>query len=128
MVRNITYNIIRILTGLVFAVFGAMKFFPSLTANAPQPTGEALDFMNELTATGYFIPFLGLVEVVIGLMLLFNMWSALASILLMPISVNIFLFNVLLMPSGWFVGVFPLIFNIYLLYYHREKYSQILKK
>lgn len=120
------YTIIRILIGLIFVAFGAMKFFPVPPESIP--TGVPGEFLAGLAASGYFIPFLAICEVVIGLMLIFNLWAALASVMLVPISLNIFLFDVILQPSGWFVGVIPLAANIYFLYYHRDKYKQMLVK
>ena len=128
MSNKVIYTIARILTGLVFTVFGAMKFFPSLMANAPQPTGDALTFMTGIVAAGYFLPLLGLAEVVIGLMLLFNYMPALASVMLVPLSLQIFLYGIYFRQSGYFIGLLPLIFNLYLLYYHWDKYRPMFRK
>jgi putative oxidoreductase len=119
------YNSARIIAGLGFVLFGAMKFVPQFQIPLPGVAGE---FLAGMAASGYFIPFLGICEVIIGAMLLFNQWPALASVMMVPISLNILLFDVILMPEGWFVGVFPMIFNIYLLYYHWDSYKPMLKR
>ena len=64
--------IARVLLGLVLVVTGVNKlfwFFPM------PPMSQALTlFMNSLTATGYFLPFLGIVEAVGGTLLLLNLF------------------------------------------------------
>lgn len=124
--NKVVYTIIRILIGLIFIVFGGMKFFPMPTEN--MPTGVAAEVVAGLAASGYFIYFLGLCEVIIGLMLLINYLPALASVMLFPISLNIFLFDVILRPMGWYSGLIPIIANIYFIYYHFDKYKPLLEK
>lgn len=126
MAKKVVYTIIRILIGLIFIVFGAMKFFPMSAESIPG--GVAGEFLAGLAASGYFIPVLAICEIVIGIMLLFNLWPALAAVMLAPISLNIFLFDVILRPSGWFAGLIPIAANIYFLYYYREKYMPLLTK
>ena len=124
MKNKILYNTLRILTGLVFVVFGAMKF---LTQSTTFP-GKAGAFFAGMLASGYFIPLLAISEVVVGLMLLFNFLPSLAAVMLVPISLNIFFLDIILRPAGWIVGIFPLLFNAYLIYFNFEKYKPMLKK
>ncbi len=123
---KLTYNIVRIIIGLLFAVFGAMKFFPVPPESIP--TGVAGEVLAGLTASGYFMPLLAICELLIGLMLLFNKWPALATIMLVPISLNILLFDIVLRPTGWLFGLIPIIVNAYLVYYHFDKYKPLLEK
>lgn len=125
MKRNWTYTILRTLAALLFIFSGIMKFFPL----PQQSMGPALDsFFAGMLALGYFIPLVAICEIIPGLMFLFNFRSALASLILLPLTVNIFLINVIFMPQGWFVGVIVFLLNIYFLYVNREKYSAFLKK
>ena len=126
MKNKLAYTIIRIIVGLGFLLFGVMKFFPS-TAVLPQP---AMDFMTAMANTGYFIPFLALSEMAVGILLLFNLWVPLALIILSPIMLNIILFNVFLGPSlmGMVIVGVLLIFQIYLMYYCGNNYKSLFAK
>lgn len=125
MKKSLTYTILRVLTGLGFVAFGAAKFFPMQA----QSLGAAADaFFAGMAASGYFIPFLGIIELLLGLMLLFNFRAALASVMLFPVTLNIVLFNLFLTPTHSIPGIIVFLLNIYLLYSNREKYSVLLKK
>ncbi len=90
------YTIVRILLGLSFIFFGVTKFLP-----LPSPTlpSAGMAFLLALGATGYMIPFVGICETLIGLMLVFNQWVPFSMALLTPIMVNVLLFNIILAPS-----------------------------
>lgn len=90
------YLIARVLLGLSFVFFGVTKFMVLDTPVLPQP---AMDFLGSMAATGYFIPFVGLAELAVGLMLLFNLWIPLSMMILSPIMINVILFNIFLAPS-----------------------------
>lgn len=92
-----TYTIIRVLLGIAWIFFGIEKFFPP--SNPPIMPQPAMDFLASMVATGYFIPLLGLTELLVGLLLLFNKLVPLAMVILAPIMLNIILFNVFLAPS-----------------------------
>ncbi len=126
MKNKLIYTIVRVFAGLMFTLFGAMKFFPMPEGSLPE--GGAGTFSAALEATGYFMPFLAVCEVIIGIMLLFNLYPALATIMLVPISLNIFLFELAFMPAGWYVGMLPIILNAYLVYYFVDKYKSLLQK
>ena len=125
MKKNVMFMIVRIFVGLVFTMTGAMKLFPM---KQPEIPGVAGEFMKGLLASGYFLPLLGITELIVGLMLLFNLWSALAAVMLAPITLNIFLYHTILDPSALAIGVLCILFNIYLLYYHRDKFEPLLKR
>lgn len=116
-------TIIRIALGLALLVFGANKLFTFLPMEAP--TGSAGDFMSSLNATGYIFPVLGVLEMIIGIMLLLKKWIAFALILLAPISINILLFHLFLGISGLPVAVVILAFNIILIYKHWQQYKPL---
>lgn len=116
-------KIVRILLGIVLIVFGANKFLHFIPMEAP--TGSAGDFMNSLNATGYIFPFVGVLEVLIGVMLLLKKWVAFALILLAPISINILLFHLFLDIPGVAVALLVAIFNGILIYKHWKQYKSL---
>jgi uncharacterized membrane protein YphA (DoxX/SURF4 family) len=87
-------TILRIILALGLLVFGLNKFVGFI----PQPelSAEASDFMNSLLDTGYVLYFLGILEILIGLLLLLKRWVPFALLVLVPISVNILLFHIFL--------------------------------
>ena len=91
-------NVIRILFGLILIVFGANKFLGFMPM--PELSGQAGEFMGALAQTGYIFPVIGAVELGVGLLLVLNLFTPLALIVLVPISVNIVLFHLFLDIGG----------------------------
>jgi uncharacterized membrane protein YphA (DoxX/SURF4 family) len=87
----------RVLLGLIFVVFGLNGFLGFIPL--PPHEGAAAEFMGGLAAAGYFFPLLKGTEIVIGLALLANRFTALALVVLAPITVNIVAFHSLA-PEG----------------------------
>ncbi|HEY1766423.1 MAG TPA: DoxX family membrane protein [Terracidiphilus sp.] len=104
----------RLLLGLVFLVFGANKLFPFMPSG-PMPTGVAGQFITALVSTRYLM-FVGLCELVGGLLLLVNRYVPLALTILGPVIVNVLLTGFLMarqgIPAGlvvtvlWFIVFF----------------------
>ncbi len=107
-------KIVRILLGIVLVVFGANKFLRFIPMETP--TGSAGDFLNSLNATGYIFPIVGILEVIIGGLLLLKKWVPFALILLAPISINILLFHLFLDIPGIVVSFVVVVFNSILIY------------
>lgn len=90
-------TISRYLLGLIFLVFGLNGFLHFIPM--PPPTGMAAQFVGTLFVSHY-LSVVMLIQVVAGILLLINRFVAVALTLLGPVIVNIFLFHVLLDPSG----------------------------
>lgn len=88
----------RLLLGLIYFVFGLNGFFHFLPMPEQLPE-SASAFLGGLMAAGYFFPFLKATEVIAGAVLLTGRFTALASVVLAPITLNIFLFHALLTPG-----------------------------
>lgn len=89
--------IARILLGLIFTVFGLNGFLHFIPMQ--NPTGTAGQFMGALFLSHYLVVVF-LLELVPGVLLLFNRFVPLALTLLGPVIVNIFLFHALMAPAG----------------------------
>ena len=85
---------LRVLVGLAFVVFG-MTHFVKFMDVPPPPTEETKKFMEVLVPTGY-LTVVKVLEVVGGLLLLSWRFGPLGVVVLMPIAVNILLWDVLL--------------------------------
>ena len=116
--------VLRLLLGLIFAVFGANKLVTFLPS--PEFSTDAMNFFGALASSGYFLKLLGIVEVASGLMLLTNRFTALALTMLAPVTINIFLFHVFLAPSGLVLAIIVIGLNAYLAYVNRDKFSAVL--
>ena len=92
----------RILLGLLFVVFGSNGFLHFLPM--AMPAGTAGQFMGSLFDSHYLI-FLFSLELISGLLLLFDRFVPLALVILGPILVNILLYHGLMDPKGIVPGV-----------------------
>ena len=115
--------LVRIVLGITLVVFGSNMVHPFIPL--PPPSGSGADFMNSMHATGYIFPIVGVLEVLIGLMLLMKKWVAFALILLAPISINILLFHLFLDIPGVGVALLIVVFNAILIYKHWKQYTPL---
>ncbi len=85
---------LRVLVGLAFVVFG-MTHFVKFMDVPPPPTEDTKKFMEVLVPTGY-LTVVKVLEVAGGLLLLSWRFGPLGVVVLMPVAVNILLWDVLL--------------------------------
>jgi uncharacterized membrane protein YphA (DoxX/SURF4 family) len=79
--------------------------------------------------TNYFWQFLGITELLFGLLILSQVFRLIGSILALPIVINIFLFHLFLEPNeiGELIETFALlVINIWLIAYEYPKWKTIL--
>jgi len=115
----------RYLLGFILVVFGLNGFFNFIPM--PPPTGASGDFMMALLNTGYIFPIVKGVEVLVGIAFLTNRIPALATVIFMPISVNIFLFHAVLDPATGMAAYLVFLLSIILLIGYKDNYLQMLK-
>lgn len=116
-------KIVRILLGIILLVFGANKFFGFIPL--PELPEEANNFMTSLGATGYVLKIVGVLEIVIGALLLMKKWVAFALTLLAPISINILLFHLFLDVNGIGGALLVAILNGILIYKYWTHYKSL---
>lgn len=121
---NSTFTkILRYLLGLGLLIFGLNKFIHFMPM--PELPADASQFMSSLVATGYILPIVGALEVLIGLLLIFNKWVPFALLLLVPISINILLFHLFLDLSDIAGALLIAIINVVLIYKHWRIYRPL---
>ena len=126
--RSITRHIptaIRILFGLAFVVFGLdgfLQFIPRPTTPPPQAAGE---FAYALIKTGYMFPLIKGTEVLVGLLLVTNVFVPLALVLIAPVLVNIIAFHAFLMPDGLGIALIFVAVELYLAWRYRHSYRAL---
>jgi len=116
--------IVRVLMGLMFVFSAAVYFFKLMPV--PEMTGPIKTFNEGLAASGYFMPFLKGIETVAGIALIVGLFVPLATVVLLPITVNIFLVHLFLAPEGLPIAIFMFGGNLFLAYYYRKYYSSML--
>ncbi|HVS53846.1 MAG TPA: DoxX family protein [Opitutaceae bacterium] len=116
---------VRLLTGLLFFVFGLngfLNFIPQPTT--PLPPG-AVAFASALMATGYMMPLIAVTMLIVGALLLVNRFVPLALVLIAPFIVNSVAFHVFLEPSGRVMAGIVLALELYLAWSYRAAYRPL---
>src|SRR5581483_10625994 len=99
--------IARVMLALIYLTFGLDYFlhFISHIVNLPSAGEKADAFFGALGATGYFFPFLKSVEIICGLFVLIDRFTAFFLVALLPITVNICVFHACMTPVYLPLGV-----------------------
>ena len=115
--------VLRIVLGALLVIFGMNKFIEFI---------PALEFVNPdagvffgALANSYVLKTVGLIEVLVGFLLLINMSVPFALVVLAPISVNIILFHSTLDPKNIGPAVFVFLVNTFLIYTHWDRYKTL---
>lgn len=116
----------RVVFGLLWIIFGANFFLHFIPQ--PPPPEAGLNFMMGLMANPVFFPFMKTIEIVAGVMLLFNIAAPLALLLVAPITVNIVLFHAVLAPQGMPVALLMLVLNVFLGFAYFNSFKPLFKK
>lgn len=102
---------IRLALGGLFIYAGAQKFAPvekpsakaiteqsktSKTKALPENIQKIKAYIGGLKQTGFFWPMLGIAELICGLLLISQIFALLGAVMLVPLTLNIFLFEVFL--------------------------------
>lgn len=117
--------IVRTLMGLLFLFASTTYFFHLITP--PEPTGAMKIFNDGIRASVYLMPLVKIVELICGMAFLTGRFVPLASVLIMPNIVNIFMVHLFLGPEGLPLAVFLIAANLFLAYTNREVYKPLFK-
>ncbi|MFC7356214.1 DoxX family membrane protein [Jejudonia soesokkakensis] len=121
---NSTFTkLLRMILALLLLVFGANKIYPFLPIFSMPPA--AANFMESLQSTGYVLYVVAVLEICIGLLLLFRKWVPFALLVLAPISINILLFHLFLDVSSIWVAIVIVALNAILIYKYWQSYRQL---
>jgi len=115
--------ILQTLLGVLLIVFGANKFLDFMPAfEFANP--EAGKLMGALV-NSYIMPLVGIIEVVVGVLLLVRKSVPFALILLAPISVNIVLFHAILDPANILPALIVALLNSFLIYKNWSSFNKL---
>ena len=119
--------VVRTLMGLLF-IFASITVLFHLVPK-PELTGAVKTFNEGLDATGYFWYLLKITELVCGLAFVVGRYVPLATVVIAPIIINIFMFHTFVdrnMP-GPAVAIFLVLAEIFVAYYYRASYAPLLR-
>lgn len=130
MKQNKIAAVLRVLLGALLVFAGGMYFAMmwGLVPPAPEMGGAAGEFLKGLMASGYLLTVVKALEVIFGLLLIFNQWTKLVLVMLAPLSVNFVLFHLFLAPAGGLLAYIAFLLNAYLLYLNRKTYEPLLER
>lgn len=114
---------VRIILGTLLIVFGSNKFIGFLP-DFEFANPEAGTLFGAL-ANSYVLKTVGLIEVLVGLLLISKTAVPFALVLMAPISVNIILFHATLDPANIGPGAFVFLANTILIYKNWNAYKSI---
>lgn len=117
--------IVRTLMGLLF-LFASITYLFDLI-EPPPLTGAMKVFQDGLEASVYLLPAVKIVELLCGVAFVTGRFVPLATVVIAPIIVNIFLVHVFLQPQGLPIALFLVFSNAFVAYHHRESYKPLLR-
>lgn len=128
LIIKIFYWCVRAGMGLTFILSGIRKLpgikFTELPLN--NPVGS---FFNAMHETGFYWNFIGYFQIAVGILIFFNRFVIVSSLLMMPVTVNIFLVSVALHMKGTpFITSAMMLGNIFLLLWNYKNYAAVLQK
>ena len=118
-------TVVRILMGLLFLFASTTYLFHLITP--PEPTGGMKIFSDGMKASVYLMPLVKIVELACSIAFLSGRFVPLASVVIMPNIVNIFMVHLFLGPEGLPLAIFLIAANLFVAYNYREAYKPLLK-
>ncbi len=114
----------RLLLGLLLISGGINNFLVRNPVSNPTPEGDR--FLSLLQETGYLLHAAAITEISAGILLLSGYFLPLALVVVAPIIINIFLFHIFVQFAGIETALVAAAFYSYLVYIHREYFSDVL--
>ncbi len=121
---KIAVIIVRTLMGLLF-LFASVSYLFNLIPQ-PELSGNVKTFMDGVMATGYLITLIKVTELVCGLAFVSGFYVPLATVIISPIIINIFLFHYFVEPSGLVMALLLVLANSFVAWSNWDKYRPIL--
>lgn len=122
---KIAVAIVRVLMGLLF-LFASITFLFNLVPQ-PEITGVMKTFNDGLAASIYLFPTVKVIELLCGIAFVTGFFVPLASVIIAPIIVNIFLVHAFLAPEGLPIAIFLVFANSVVAYSNWKIYRPLFK-
>ncbi|MCL9805853.1 DoxX family protein [Flavobacterium amniphilum] len=115
--------IIRVLLGALF-IWASLAFFLKL-APETEAVGEFKAFKAGIVASHYIMPLAKGIELLCGVAFIAGKYVPLANLVVLPVTVNILLINLMMTPENLAIGLFVLFANLFLIYSYWNRYKGI---
>ena len=119
---------LRIGLGLAFVGSGLRKM-PGVKFTALPPSDPVGAYFEAMHNTGFYWNFIGYFQILLGVMVMINRFTAVSAMLMFPITINLFLVSVSLHMGGTPVITSLMVLgNLFLLIWHRQNFLPILAR
>jgi len=116
--------IVRVLVGLLL-LFASIAYFAQYQPEEPKMSEAMMAFNTGLAASVYMFPLVKVLELLCGLAFVSGRFVALANLVILPISINIFLIHFYMGPDEIAAAAFLLLANIFLIYRYWGHYKSV---
>ncbi len=116
----------RVVFGLGFFIFGLNGFLQFMPT--PPVTPEAGALLGAFAKTGYFFPMIKIIEIVVGGLLLANLFAPLAAIVITPVLIGITSIHLFLNPAGLPMMIVLHVLHTTIVFGYKDHYKSILIK
>lgn len=117
---------LRILLGVFLIAYALNQYFHFLPTSYGKMPEDAMMFIDAVVV---YLPILYIFEIILGLLLIFNKWTALLLLVLFPLSIAFLIFSI---SNQDLVDALPAvivaILNFVLMLFEKEKYEPLFKK
>ncbi len=121
--KNKILLVLGILYGLMMLNSGISKFTNHMPAMEMPEAANAL--IGAMVASGWLFTLVAIVEIIGGTLFTIPKYRALGALIILPITVGIFLFNIFLAPSNAIIGIILLLINLWVLWENRSRFRPI---
>ena len=125
---KIAVIVVRVLLAAMYLFASVSFFFNMMPKEAPSMSAAQTTFMSGVMASVYLMPLIKATELIGGILLLINRTAPLAALVILPVTLNIFLYHAFLGPKDLPLVGAMLLFNLFLFYAYRAKYLPIVSK
>lgn len=123
---KIAMIIVRTLMGLLFIFASVVVLFNLFPPPTEFPNEIARKFNEGMFAPAYFVKLLKITELLCGIAFVAGRYVPLATVVIAPIIINIFLYHAFVDTTGLPVAIFLVLANIFVAYYYRNSYAGLL--
>jgi uncharacterized membrane protein YphA (DoxX/SURF4 family) len=123
---NISVLLARFYLASVFLIMGGLHgAFNLVPTAAVEISPEALNFVSGLIGTGYLMPAVKTIELLVGITFLFGLWMPLTLVVSAPIVLNIGLYHLFLDWSGLPIALLMGVALLYLVHRYRSYFRPL---
>src|SRR5688572_30767660 len=122
---KIAMIIVRTLMGLLLIMASVVVLF-GLVEKPEMPPGAVKTFNEGMEAAPYFLIVLKITELLCGIAFVTGRFVPLATVVIAPVIIQIFLFHLFLDRTGMPVAVFLVLANLFVAYHYRNSYAGLL--